>query len=489
MRQYARLGLALLLGVGFLAIYLRTAAPGLLSGDPAEFQLVAVILGVAHPTTYPLYTLLGHVAVRLLPIGELAWRVTVVSAVCAAGAVALAGVLALRLGRSWWAALFGAALLGVSPGLWNAATLAEVYALLALLMLLALIVLEWANQQPNQWRMGMVGLLAGLGFSHHGLFAISILPVLLTWVAWQIWQQPQRLWLLLSFAIGGLIGLSPWVYPFIQYARYGPFAGEDYGLPRHYFWGAPDSFQAVADLLLGGSVRRGIFRLPTMDDALATFTMLRERTLFEIGWVGLLLVIIGVVVSVRCQRAMALIGAWIMLATISYLVLLGPAVADAPIFTLPMLIPLAIWCGVGIDQLLGWARRLPKQAGVVIVLVVLAAWMGWWTDTRIEHASKRHLTLYRSFAEAVLAELPPNAVVLAHWEQGMTLQYLRLVEQQRPDVWIDVVEPSDDPWGARAERRYADRPVFLIGQASDVAGLPVELVREDDYALLFRLRC
>jgi hypothetical protein len=50
------------------------------------------------------------------------------------------------------------------------------------------------------------------------------------------------------------------------------------------------------------------------------------------------------------------------------------------------------------------------------------------------------------------------------------------------------VEPSDEQWSQRIMRRYADREVFLIGQAPDVADLPVELVREDPYALLFRLR-
>jgi hypothetical protein len=118
---------------------------------------------------------------------------------------------------------------------------------------------------------------------------------------------------------------------------------------------------------------------------------------------------------------------------------------------------------------------------------LLLAGMLAWADTRVEHASKRHLTLYRTFGEAVLAELPPGAAVIAHWEQGMTLQYLRLVEGRRPDVWVDVVEPGDVAWAERV-RRYRGRPVFLIGQAPDVAGMPVELVREDEYALLFRLR-
>jgi hypothetical protein len=252
------------------------------------------------------------------------------------------------------------------------------------------------------------------------------------------------------------------------------------------------------DLLTGGTVRRGIFRIPSGDQASATFNMLAERALFEFGWF-ILLALLGSMLLWRYSRIAWLASCWVILATTGYLLLLGPAVADAPIFTLPMLIPIALWASFGVDALLqlgAWVRDvLGRKSGArqinlpsIILTLILLVWLSWWADTRVEYASKRHLTLYRTFGEAVLQGLPANAVVVAHWEQGMTLQYLRLADHQRPDVWVDVVEPSDEAWGPRIQRRYAGREIFLIGQAPDVEGLPVELVREDDYAQLFHLR-
>src|SRR5919199_440714 len=87
-RPLALLGASALL-LAFLALYTRTAAPSVLSGDSAEFQLAAPLLGVPHPTTYPLYVLLGKLATLVLPLGDMAFRVTLVSALCAALAVAL----------------------------------------------------------------------------------------------------------------------------------------------------------------------------------------------------------------------------------------------------------------------------------------------------------------------------------------------------------------------------------------------------------------
>ncbi|HEX5689030.1 MAG TPA: hypothetical protein VFX76_03465, partial [Roseiflexaceae bacterium] len=137
----------------------------------------------------------------------------------------------------------------------------------------------------------------------------------------------------------------------------------------------------------------------------------------------------------------------------------------------------------------GMGSRVPfsLSLGLLVSLALIAATLAWGY-TRVQYSSKRRLWLFREFGQATLTALPPNAAVIAHWEQGMTLQYLRLVEGQRPDVWIDVLEPSDEAWGARAARRYADRPVFFVGSAADVAGLPAELVRENDYADLFQLR-
>jgi transmembrane protein TMEM260 (protein O-mannosyltransferase) len=596
----------------FLAIYVRTAAPSVLSGDSAEFQLAAPLLGVPHPTTYPLYILLGKLATLLVPLGDMAWRVTLVSAASAALAVALFYVLARRVTGSTGAAALAALALGVAPGLWNAATLAEVYALLATLLagLGCLFVAEGrpptadrrpptidrrpptANRQPPTtnrrpptadrqpatdnglpttgrrpedkpasrraekpttgnslpaahllahpltpspshtltpsapWRLRTAAFVAGLGCTHHGLFVLTGLPLFAAYALWLLLRRstddssrlPSPVACVKHLAVLGLCfaaGLTPWLYPLVQYARYGPFDGVDYGLPRHYFWGAPQSWGALADLLSGGTVRRGIFRLPSAGAALATLRLVAERMWFEFGPLGVALGVLGCLALLRRSRPAWLGAAWVFLATLAYLLLLGPAVEDAPIFTLPMLLPWALWIAAAAEFILSMLRRpIPGGAGAknhepetkpahpvtlspchpvkvewpsVILALLLAATLAWGY-TRIQHSSKRRLWLFREFGQATLAALPPDAVVIAHWEQGMTLHYLRLVEGQRPDVWVDVVEPSDEAWGARAARRYAGRPVFFVGRPADVAGLPVDLLRAAEYADLFRLR-
>src|SRR5438552_3679889 len=90
------LGIVVTLFAG--ALYVLTLAPSVMPGDYAEFQMASAVLGVPHPTGYPLYTLLGKLF-TLLPFGDVAYRVNLSSAVYMAGATGVLYALALKLLR------------------------------------------------------------------------------------------------------------------------------------------------------------------------------------------------------------------------------------------------------------------------------------------------------------------------------------------------------------------------------------------------------
>ncbi|MEJ2151115.1 MAG: DUF2723 domain-containing protein, partial [Chloroflexota bacterium] len=71
-----------------LLAYLLTLQRTVGRADTFEFQVTAPVLGVAHPTGYPLYILIGK-AFSLLPLGKVATRVNLTSTVAAVIAVAL----------------------------------------------------------------------------------------------------------------------------------------------------------------------------------------------------------------------------------------------------------------------------------------------------------------------------------------------------------------------------------------------------------------
>jgi hypothetical protein len=136
-----------------LALYLRTLAPSVaaLYDDSLEFPLVAHRLAIAHPTGYPLYTLLARLA-SLGPWSNVAWSVNLLSALAAAVTVALVYLVARCLlpppaQVRRLPALAGALALAVSPVFWSQAVVAEVYTLHAAFVAgLLWLALRWARR-------------------------------------------------------------------------------------------------------------------------------------------------------------------------------------------------------------------------------------------------------------------------------------------------------------------------------------------------------
>jgi 4-amino-4-deoxy-L-arabinose transferase-like glycosyltransferase len=174
---------ALLVGLVALSVYLRTLASGIVFGDGSELTTAAYLGGVAHPTGYPLYTMLGYLCTHFLPIGSIAYRMNLISAFAGAGAVAVLYLLALHITRSRLTSLVTAFLLAFSLTFWSQAVVAEVYALHLLFVVAVLLcVVRWDAKGDRRWLLAGA-LLWGLSFTHHlttGLLAPGLLYFVLT---------------------------------------------------------------------------------------------------------------------------------------------------------------------------------------------------------------------------------------------------------------------------------------------------------------------
>ncbi|NJN97746.1 MAG: DUF2723 domain-containing protein, partial [Anaerolineales bacterium] len=160
-------------------LYLATLAPSVVTifDDSLEFQLVTYQLGIAHPTGYPLYTLLGKLFTLIVPVGNIAYRVNLMSAFFGAATVAVVYLLVVQIaGRlEGWkhgsnptfqlsnlptfhltlhlGGIIGALLFAVGPVFWQQATIAEVYTLnafwVALLLFLAVTLGQRSHHEPE----------------------------------------------------------------------------------------------------------------------------------------------------------------------------------------------------------------------------------------------------------------------------------------------------------------------------------------------------
>jgi hypothetical protein len=182
---------AFALGLAALVLYAATLAPTVATvfDDSLEFQVVLPSLGIAHPTGYPLYTLLGWAFSRL-PLGDLAFRVNVLSAVAGAAAVGVLFLVARRLGSTRLAAATMSAVFALSSTWWSQATIAEVYTLHGLFVVLILY-LTLSLDTPHRSspstvhspRLVALAFLFGLSLTHHRT-TLLLAPAVAVYVLW-----------------------------------------------------------------------------------------------------------------------------------------------------------------------------------------------------------------------------------------------------------------------------------------------------------------
>jgi 4-amino-4-deoxy-L-arabinose transferase-like glycosyltransferase len=291
--------IAALLGGAAFALYATTLAPTILAGDGGEFQFVPYLLGVAHPTGYPLYTLLGWLWSHLLPAGDVAYRMNLFSAFWAALAVALLYPTTRSLlrqvlpslthsNRRLLGALAGITL-AVTPTLWSQAIIAEVYGLHAFFVVLVFyFLLSWGERRLPRSLL-LAAFVFGLSLAHHST-TLLLAPAILVYV----WLIDRRLYrspgLLLKVAL--LVFLPLLLYlliplraPHTPYLRLPLIEGRDLVLYEntwsnffHFVSGGP--FGGSLDLSVNLGQRLGM-----------SWGFLRA----EMGWPGIILALAGLV--------------------------------------------------------------------------------------------------------------------------------------------------------------------------------------------------
>ena len=158
------------------ALYAIGASRTIYVGDSGELVAAVATLGIPHPTGYPLYVLLGKLWTLLVPIGSIAFRMSLMSAACAGAAAGGLYALARWLGLDRIPAVFAALLLAFAPSFWAEANIQRVYALNAMLLVAALAAAARWHRDRAPAAFVLTFFIAGLGATNHtfmGFFAIA----------------------------------------------------------------------------------------------------------------------------------------------------------------------------------------------------------------------------------------------------------------------------------------------------------------------------
>jgi Protein O-mannosyl-transferase TMEM260-like len=466
---------ALVTLIAFL-VYLRTLAPGVLDGDSGEFQFAAWGWTLAHPTGYPLYLLLGGLWQHLLPFGNPAYRLNLLSAIFAALTVGVSYCAFVHVARHRGAAFVAALTLAVAPTFWSQATESEVYALNSLFVaLLTYLALKWEERRAYKYSAAWA-LTFGLALTHHRSI-ILLLPAFAAFFAPTIYQRWKALPAMPRAAYGWRRDVSYALLvalPLLLYL-YVPLRGA--ATPYAQLHVSSAQTIVTFDNTPGGWLMYSLGR--TFESEL-TFNVgswqsllaLPTRLSAQFNPIGLSLGVFGLAVLFYRRRwplaALTLFSFMgVVLFDVAY------HIGDIADFYTPAYFFFALWIAAGLGALLEFLSAHASLHGSLLpvtALLLAAAALPIQNFSNAFNQEDRSLqTQWGERWRATLeSNLPPGAILISNDRDEMTpMWYLQIVEGLRPDALGLFPLISPDPAYANTMRLIesvidSGRPVFLV---------------------------
>jgi tetratricopeptide (TPR) repeat protein len=459
-----------------LALYSWTLAPTVTVTDSGELIVVARDLGIAHPPGVPLWIILAHLA-SLVPFGSIAQRINFSSALFAALACAMLALVVAELiiTTSYLAAAkrrkrgaqgskkteefvtdlmvaapaLGAGLLmAFSRTLWSYATITEVYALNALLILVILfLMLRWrrrivenrmhiskgantAHVTRHDAFLYTAALLFGLALGVHHVTVALTLPAIAVIV---FRTQGVRFFTSRRLVYAALISIGALVAVY----AYLPLAASRSPVIN---WGHPRSLQEIWWHLTGRQYQVYFSFKPEIIGG--QFTEFCRMALREFGfpWLPLSLVLAfaGFAYAFKRDRTTFWFLLTIVIADLAY-ALSYEIAEDKDAYYLPAFISVAIAIGFGIRWLVQKtvSKSLPgvkpSLAAAIAVLIVctIALTANWPFNNR------RQYFIAHDYVDNLLKAIGPNGLLLTlDWQVASPIFYAQEIEQLRPDVKV-----------------------------------------------------
>src|SRR6476660_8513826 len=455
-----------------LLLYSWTLAPTVTLTDSGEVIVVARGLGIAHPPGVPLWIVLAHLA-SLAPFGNVAQRINFSSALFAALACAMLTLVVAELiiTASYLApvkrrkkgtqpskktdelgvthlmvvapALGAGLLMAFSRTLWAYATITEVYALNALLVLLVFfLVVRWRRRiietrtdssvavaTHDTW-IYAAAFIFGLAMGVHHVTVALTLPAIAI-VVYRTeglkYFTSRRLLYAALISVGALI----LVYSYLPWAASRSPAMN---------WGNPRSLQEIWWHITGRQYRVFFsFSPAAMGAQFIEFCRMAFRE-FGFAWLPLtlFLTVAGLASAYKRDRTAFWFLLLILLADLAYSLSYEIA-EDKDAYYLPAFISMAIAAGLGIQWLIQRAasRRSPVwrpyvAAATAIVLTSATAFAANWPFN-----NRRHYFIADDYVENLFSTIAPNGLMLTQdWQVASPMLYAQEIEQRRPDVKV-----------------------------------------------------
>jgi hypothetical protein len=472
---------AVLVGVSALALYIRTLAPSLLWGDSAEFQTLSYTLGMTHPSGYMTQIMLGKLF-TYIPLGNIAYRVNLMSAFFGALAVAQVYLIVRMLGGFPIAGISASIMLALSQLFWRRALVAESYAIAAsMVATIWLLFLFWRGTQ-NWVYLFLAGLAGGLSLGIHSTVLMTSLSVLIIML---MTTRERADWM--GAATGALLGIVL-TFTFFLYLDHRDPPSSIYNTVYR------PSLSAIGLTIndFDTPLERFFAIFPAEHFWAYYFTASPEevsRRLVEYlslypAW-AFILILLGIFVFFKrnwqdgLYPLIAFLTLWGFASTVAF------SVYEE--FYTPAAIFVYVWFGLGASIIVEFLEQIfqKKQAGTrglqlaaSILLIALPLWQsrrdlnlaitnGYTTFVRRDH-------IYPIFAPdkaihdamRIMSRIEDDAIVFTDWDKLYSYIYTAHIEEGRTGIAFHEATITDNPSLAQTTLAYIDanidvRPIYF----------------------------
>ena len=469
-----------------LAVYCASLYGAPAYWDTGEAQTVPWIFGIMHPTGFPAFTIFAGMFAHAVPIGSVAWRIALFSALAMSITAWLVARTVIELDGDAWAACAAAWLFAFGPVAWTRGTRAEVHALAVCFAVGALyMALRWLRDKcPRTLILGT--LFFGLGIATHPI-VVMLLPALMLVLTEQTRALSARALALAALAF--FAGLSLYAYLPLRSAAVAAAHSDptrSIGLPPgRPFWDTdhPASRSGFlrevngSDYGAGGTFAR-MAHIRTYRDGVPHYTGV---LLDEITAAGALLSIGGLVLIWRRQDATAIV-LLVAFALPTAFSLAYTIEADPKRYQLIGFAVVAVFAGAGASWLLQ-ATRAPRWTRALFACAIAALMVILNRGT----FDQRTYGGAQQVIDSVLKNTPHNAILISPWIDAAPLAYAAYVQRRLAGRIVESAWLSED--AARVPAWTRKRPVYVVGQLfGEVEGFrAIRVAREPDVYRLTQL--
>ena len=427
-------------------VYLTTMCRSVGFTDSGELAVVACTLGIAHPTGYPFFTLLGRCWMIIPFAMEEIIRLNLFAALLTAIAVGVffKTTLAIRRAvtlfqlrnrkrkeadehRFFLAAVIASSVIGFSTTFWSQSTAIEVYALHLVLVLLTIMIfvagLEEQLTESNHISRKMIlfAFVLGLSFSNH-MTTILLAPGFI-WLYFRTFGFRKQSFLqIFKAAAFFLLGLSVYLYLPIRSAH-NPLL--DWGHPAtldRFFWHVSGK-QFRVWMFSGWSVVEKQFNYYVNN-----FTS-------EFNFIAIAFVVAGLFKLIKQMQRLLIFLALLFGATIVYAV--NYDIFDIDSYFLLSYLVVGFITAYGIFFIIEWTENKSPWIKAILVIIICALpfiqiIFNW------EKVDETKNKIPQQFVEKAFFDLEPNAIVLAsQWDYFISPSlYYQFIRHERCDVTV-----------------------------------------------------